>query len=67
MVKALRGVCIGIDKHLCAGDIVDLDAAMVTFLKGIGAVEDYVAPIQLESKSDDVPASAGKKEKLNVA
>lgn len=38
-VKALRGVCIGVDRHLKAGDSADLDAAMVTFLKSIGAVE----------------------------
>lgn len=41
-VKALRGVCIGVDRHLKAGDSADLDAAMVTFLKSIGAVE--IAP-----------------------
>lgn len=38
-VKALRGVCIGVDRHLRAGDSADLDAAMVTFLSSIGAVE----------------------------
>ncbi len=38
-VRALRGVCIGVDRHLKAGDSADLDAAMVTFLKSIGAVE----------------------------
>jgi len=38
-VRALRGVCVGVDQHLKAGDIVDLDAASVVFLKSIGAVE----------------------------
>jgi hypothetical protein len=38
-VKALRGVCIGVDRHLKAGDVVDLEPALVTFLTGIGAVE----------------------------
>lgn len=38
-VKALRGVCIGVDRHMKPGDSADLDAATVTFLVGIGAVE----------------------------
>ncbi len=47
-VKALRGVCIGVDRHLPAGDTEDLEPALVTFLVGIGAVErvaDEPAPI----------------------
>ena len=47
-VRALRGVCIGVDRHLQPDDVVDLEAAQVTFLKGIGAVE--VVP-------DDTPAT----------
>lgn len=38
-IRARRGVCIGVDRHLQAGDLADLDAAQVTFLVGIGAVE----------------------------
>jgi hypothetical protein len=38
-IKARRGVCIGVDRHLQAGDLADLDASQVTFLAGIGAVE----------------------------
>lgn len=38
-VKALRGVCIGVNRHLAAGDIEDLEPALVTFLVGIKAVE----------------------------
>ena len=38
-VKALRGVCVGVDRHLRAGDSADLDAATVTFLVSIKAVE----------------------------
>lgn len=37
-VKALRGVCIGVDRHLIAGDIADLEPGLVTFLVNIGAV-----------------------------
>lgn len=39
-IRALRGVCIGVNRHLQPGDIADLDTAMVIFLKGIGAVEE---------------------------
>ena len=38
-VRALRGVCVGVDHHLVAGDVVDLDAAQVPFLVSIKAVE----------------------------
>lgn len=38
-IKARRGVCIGVDRHLQAGDLADLDAAQVQFLVSIGAVE----------------------------
>lgn len=50
-IRARRGVCIGVDRHLKAGDLADLDAAQVTFLVGIGAVE--VVPTEPE-----VPAAA---------
>jgi len=49
-VRACRGVCIGVDRHLKAGDLADLDAAQVTFLVGIGAVE--VVPVESEPKPD---------------
>jgi hypothetical protein len=38
-VRALRGVCVGVEQHLAAGAIADLDAAQVPFLVSIGAVE----------------------------
>lgn len=38
-VRALRGVCIGVERHLAAGDVADLEPAQVTFLSSIGAVE----------------------------
>jgi hypothetical protein len=38
-VRAKRGVCIGVERHLAVGECADLDAAMVTFLTHIGAVE----------------------------
>lgn len=49
-IKARRGVCIGVDRHLKAGDLADLDAAQVTFLVGIGAVE----VVQDEPKAEPV-------------
>lgn len=64
-VKARRGVCVGVSQHLVAGDTADLDAALVTFLKGIGAVEDFT-PTQSVDVIDE-PAKAGKKEKVNAA
>lgn len=72
-VKALRGVCVGVDDHLKVDDIRDdLDPALVTFLVGIGAVkkiEDPPPPPQAQLISDDpedpksTPAKAGRKEK----
>lgn len=74
-VKALRGVCIGVDRHLVAGDIADLEPALVTFLVGIRAVERIadeppkpeppaaVPAEATEPKSETVPAKSGKKEK----
>ena len=43
-VRATRGVCIGVEKHLKEGDVVDLDTAMVQYLTSIKAVEPYVEP-----------------------
>jgi hypothetical protein len=39
-VRALRGVCIGVGRHLTpADDPVELDAATAQFLVSLGAVE----------------------------
>jgi hypothetical protein len=38
-VRALRGVCVGVDRHLSAGDVTDLEPATVPFLVSIKAVE----------------------------
>jgi hypothetical protein len=56
-IRARRGVCIGVDRHLVAGDLVDLETAQVTFLVGIGAVE--VVPDEPPSKTvpTEAPAS----------
>jgi len=70
-VRALRGVCIGVGRHLNAGDSADLDPATVTFLTGIGAVElvkDEPPPVKAEPKPEPKPESVpetkpGKKEK----
>jgi hypothetical protein len=71
-VRALRGVCIGVERHLKPGDVEDLDPALVTFLVGIGAVEKYVDPapeLDLKAQAEPepqpkaAPARAGKQEK----
>lgn len=67
-IRARRGVCIGVDRHLKAGDLADLDAAQVTFLVGIGAVEvvpaEPEAPAAVpEAEPDEPKAETGKKKK----
>ena len=57
-VKALRGICVGVGQHLVAGDIADLDPAMVTFLSGINAVERYEEPAPQLEESDDKPITS---------
>jgi hypothetical protein len=38
--RALRGICIGVERHLAAGDVEDLtDPQLVQFLIGIAAIE----------------------------
>lgn len=51
-VKALRGVCIGVDRNLNTGDTADLDPATVQFLTSIGAVE------RVAEEPTDPPAPA---------
>jgi hypothetical protein len=67
-IRALRGVCIGVNQHLKAGDLGDVDAATFTFLKSIGAVELLPdAPVQTPKVSETEQPSTrekpGKKEK----
>ncbi len=53
-IRARRGVCIGVDKHLKAGEEADLERAMVTYLVGIGAVEvvkDLPEPVPAAGKA----------------
>lgn len=57
-VRALRGVCVGVDQHLGAGDTADLDAAQVQFLVSIGAVEKVPDPPPAEaSPQPDEPSA----------
>lgn len=58
-VRALRGVCIGVGQHLKKDDPADLDAALVTYLVGIGAVE----LVKDEPETKSAPDKPGKKEK----
>ena len=63
-VRALRGVCIGVERHLKPDEVADLDAAMGNYLIGIGAVEPFIEPpapaVQPTAKP---PEQSGKKEK----
>jgi len=64
-VRALRGVCIGVNRHLAVGDEADLEPATTQFLKSIGAVEDVPSdppPAETEQPTS-APAKSGKKEK----
>lgn len=61
-VRALRGVCIGVDRHLLPGDIADVDGAQ--FLVSIGAVEFVPdVPEPPEVPETEPSAKADKKEK----
>ena len=68
-VRAIRGVCVGVDHHLVPDDVADLDPAQVPFLVSIKAVE--VLPDEAlvtaekptkKSKPTPAPAESGKKE-----
>lgn len=74
--RALRGVCVGVDRHLAIGETVDtaevhLDASTVAFLTSIGAIEivpeEPAPPVVAEPSApepefDELPKT-GKKEK----
>jgi hypothetical protein len=55
-VRAIRGVCIGVDRNLKPGDTADLEAATVSFLVSIGAVErienEPAQPVADEAAAD---------------
>lgn len=63
-VKALRGVCVGVGRHLKVGDTVELDTATSQFLVSIKAVEEVKdVPVKDEPPVKSVPETTGKKEK----
>lgn len=72
--RACRGVCIGVDRHLKAGDLVpaDVDTDTVKFLVSIGAVvfvpdkADVPDPIQDEANTPVQDEPKPKKQKFNV-
>ena len=59
-VRALRGVCIGVDRHLGAGDTADLEPALVTYLVGIRAVERVQEPAAATEDETPIESKAGK-------
>lgn len=60
-VRALRGVCIGVEQHLAKDEEKDLDANLVTYLTSIGAVEivkdEPTAPVAEVAASPEVAAT----------
>jgi hypothetical protein len=63
-VRALRGVCIGAGRHLKAGDVDDLEPALVTYLVSIRAVEPVIdEPEPIAEPESKAPEKTGKKEK----
>jgi hypothetical protein len=60
-VRAKRGVCIGVERNLAVGECADLDAAMVTFLTHIGAVE--LVKDEPEAEAQRVEGSSAKSNK----
>lgn len=59
--KAIRGVCIGPERHLAVGDVADLEPQLVSYLASIGAVvplaDEQPMPDQAQPEK---PAKAGK-------
>lgn len=76
-VRALRGVCVGVERHLALDEVADLDPAQVNFLVSIGAVErlpevptvndepaaEGGAASDASATEPTTPAKPGKKEK----
>lgn len=67
-VRALRGVCIGPERHLVLGETADLAPSDVQFLVSIGAVEKVVEPpppavvaIEPETESKSPEKNPGRK------
>jgi hypothetical protein len=54
-VKAMRGVCVGVEDNLKEGEVRDLDPGTADYLKNIGAAVD--AP---EEEVAGVPAAEAK-------
>ena len=56
-VQALRGVCVGVERHLRPGDIDDIDPNTANYLAALGAVTfNVVEPAAAEPE----PTRAGK-------
>jgi len=61
-VRAVRGVCVGVGRHLEPGDVQDVDASLAKFLLGIGAVEKVADVPAQDGPKPNVPAVTGRKE-----
>jgi hypothetical protein len=64
-VRALRGICVGVERHLVPGEVADVDGQQVPFLASIGAVELVIDEPAAVEPAPEVESSAkpGKKEK----
>lgn len=65
-VIANRGVCIGVDRHLKAGDTADLDTATVQFLKSIGAVSEYSEAVEFDLQTHAADEEANRQADVQV-
>lgn len=64
-VRALRGVCVGVDRNLKAGDTTDLEPAQVPWLVSIKAIEVVKddpppLPTQHTETTESKPEKSGK-------
>jgi hypothetical protein len=66
MIKVLRGVCIGVDRHIVVGQTPpDLEPALVNYLLSIQAIEvvDDPLPEPVPEPEPKSPKKPGKEEK----
>jgi hypothetical protein len=63
-LRATRGVCIGVDRHLVAGDLVppSVDAATLRFLVSIKAIAEVAEEIDPPQPTDDTGSDSSQEE-----
>lgn len=66
-VRALRGVCIGVDRNLAVGNEAELDPATGKFLASIGAVEEVKPPPPAPAPEPIKPETSSEKSTTDAA